>query len=109
VAEVRYYTDEHVSRAIIRGLRNRGIDVLAAQEAMMFSASDDAHLSLARRENRVLFTQDADFLRIAATGVAHAGVVYAHQRTSIGHIIRGLVLIHQVLDAEEMVGQIEFI
>ena len=40
MAEVRYYTDEHVSRAIIRGLRNRGINVLAAQEEMMLGASD---------------------------------------------------------------------
>lgn len=109
MAEVRYYTDEHVARAIIRGLRNRGIDVLTAQEAMMLGASDDAHLTFAQSEKRVLFTQDADFLRMAATGVAHAGVVYAHQRTSIGQIIRGLVLVHQVLDAEEMAGQIEFI
>ena len=62
MAEVRYYTDEHVSRAIIRGLRNRGINVLTAQRAMMLGASDDAHLAFAQRENRVLFTQDADFL-----------------------------------------------
>ena len=75
----------------------------------MLGAPDDAHLALARRENRVLFTHDADFLRIVAAGVSHAGIVYSHQRTSIGAIIRGLVLIHLVLDAEEMVGQIEFI
>lgn len=109
MAEVRYYTDEHVSRAVIRGLRNRGIDVLTAPEADMLSATDDLHLALARRENRVLFTQDADFLRLAAAGATHAGIVYAHQHTPTGRIIRGLVLIHQMLGAEEMVGKVEFV
>lgn len=109
MADVRFYTDEHVSRAVIRGLRNRGIDVLTVHDADMLGASDEDHLALARRENRVLFTQDADFLRIATSGVDHAGIVYASQRTSIGRIIRGLSLIHQVLDAEDMAEQIEFI
>lgn len=109
MTEIRYYTDEHVSRAIVRGLRNRGIDVLTTQEADLLGAPDHAHFSMARRERRVMFTQDADFLRIAATGVEHAGIVYTHQRTSIGETIRGLALIHQVLEAEEMFGQIEFI
>lgn len=101
--------DEHVSRAIVRGLRNRGIDVLTAQEAALLGASDDEHLAFARIEARVLFSQDTDFLRIASTGTHHAGIVYAHQRTPTGQIIRGLVLVHLVLEAEEMVGQIEFI
>lgn len=109
MAEVRYYTDEHVSRAIVRGLRNRGIDVLTAPEASMLAAADNRHLALARRENRVLFTQDADFLRLAAAGATHAGVVYAHQQTPIGRIIRHLALIHLVLSAEEMVGEVEFV
>ena len=30
---VRFYTDEHVPRAAIRGLRQRGVDVLTAAEA----------------------------------------------------------------------------
>lgn len=109
MAEVRHYTDEHVSRATVGGLRNGGSDVLTATEAQMLGAPDHAHLALARRENRVLFTQDADFLRLAAAGVPHSGIVYAHQRTPIGEIIRGLVLIHQVLDANELVDRIEFI
>lgn len=109
MAEVCYYTDEQVSRAVVRGLRNRGIDVLTAQEAALLGAPDNEHLVFARREGRVLFTQDVDFLRMAATGVDHAGIVYAHQRTPVGHIIRGLSLIHQILEAEEMIKQVEYL
>lgn len=57
----------------------------------------------------MLFTHDADFLRLAAAGVHHAGIVHAHQRTSVGEIIRGLMLIHQTLDAEDLVDQVEYL
>ncbi|MFZ2517697.1 MAG: DUF5615 family PIN-like protein, partial [Anaerolineae bacterium] len=72
-------------------------------------ATDEDHLTLARKQRRVVFTQDADFLRLAAAGYNHAGIVYAPQRTAIGEIVRGLVLIHQVLEAEEMVGRVEYL
>ncbi len=109
VGDVRYYTDEHVSRAIIRGIRQRGVDVLSVPEAKMQGAIDQEHLVLAGLEGRVLFTQDDDFLRLASSGVAHAGIAYARQGTSTGAIIRGLMLIHQVLNAEEMVGKVEYL
>lgn len=110
MTQIRYYTDEHVSRAVIKGLRQRGIDVLTVPEAEMLSATDESHFEFAWRERRVIFTLDDDFLRLASKRTEHSGVVYARQgRVSTGDMIRGLVLIYQVLDAEEMVGQIEFL
>jgi hypothetical protein len=109
VSQIRYYTDEHVAYAVIRGLRQRGIDVLSVPEASMMGVSDEMYLSFAYAQGRVLFTQDADFLRLAAAGASHVGIVYAPQYTSLGDIIRGLLLIHQVLDAEDMVGKLEYI
>ena len=41
--------------------------------------------------------------------MAHAGIVYARQGMRLGDLIRGLVLIHQVLDSEEMKGHVEFL
>jgi predicted nuclease of predicted toxin-antitoxin system len=106
---VRYYTDEHVARSVIRGLRQRGIDVLTVPEAGMMAASDAEHLALAYSPGLVVFTQDADFLRLATSGAEHAGIVYAAQNTAIGDIVRGLVLIHQVLSTEEMAMTVEYI
>lgn len=106
---VRYYMDEHIARAVIRGLRHRGIDVLTASEANKLSASDEDHLQFAAEQNRVVVTQDQDFLRLHAVGVAHAGIVYAPQRTPIGAMVSGLVLIHQMLAADEMRGHVEFL
>ena len=106
---VRYYTDEHVAQAVIRGLRQRGIDVLTVPEAGSMGASDEDHLELASKLGRVVFTQDADFLRLATAGANHAGIAYAAQHTRTGDIVRGLFLIHQVLSAEEMMLAIEYL
>jgi predicted nuclease of predicted toxin-antitoxin system len=106
---IKFYTDEHVGRAVVRGLRQRGADVLTVPEAGLLGASDEKHLERAQAESRVLFTQDEDFLRLHATGVAHAGIVYAPQGTSVGDIIRGLMLIHLLLEAEEMIGHVEYL
>lgn len=109
MSEVRYYTDEHVSKAVIRGLRQRGIDVLSMVEANKLGASDEAQLAFALAQGRVLFSQDEDFLRLASFGAPHAGIVYAAQQVAIGHVIQGLLLIHRVLTAEEIVGNVEFL
>lgn len=93
----------------MRGLRQRGVDVLTVVEAGMLGASDEEHLKRALNEGRVIFTQDDDFLRLHAAGADHAGIVYAPQQTPIKDILRGLMVIHQVLDAEDMHGQIEFL
>jgi uncharacterized protein with PIN domain len=98
---IRYYTDEHVSKAVIRGLRERGVDVLSVVDAGLLGASDEEHLARARQEGRVLFTQDVDFLRLAGAGLRHSGIVYASQQASIGEVVRRLMLLYQVLDADE--------
>ncbi|MEL6771167.1 MAG: DUF5615 family PIN-like protein [Bacteroidota bacterium] len=109
MSAIRYYTDEHVGRAVVEGLRRRGIDVQTVVEAGLLGATDESHLAYALAESRVVFTQDDDFLRLASTGTAHSGIVYARQGTPVGDIVRGLVLIHAVLEPAEMVGHIEFL
>lgn len=109
MSKIRYYTDEQVAKAVISGLRQRGVDVLTVPEAANRGATDKAQLAFALIEGRVLFTQDDDFLRLASLGEAHAGIVYAPQQTSIGEIIQGLMLIYHVLEAEEMIGHVEYL
>lgn len=107
--KVSLYTDEHVARAVARGLRQRGVDVLTVAEAGLLGAADEEHLARALVEERVIFTQDDDFLRLHAAGAEHAGIVYAPQQTPVGAIIRGLMLIYQVLEADDMKGRVEFL
>jgi hypothetical protein len=107
---IRFHLDENCDLAIAEGLRRRAIDVTTTPEAGLVMASDEEQLDNVRRENRVIFSQDADFLRMHEAGVAHAGIVYCHQQSrSVGEIIRGLVVIWEILDPEDMRNRVEFL
>jgi hypothetical protein len=75
----------------------------------MLGASDEEHLQKATKGKRVLITEDTDFLRIHAEGFEHAGIVFGKQSKSVGEFIRGVSLIYEVLSADEMRGQLEYI
>ncbi len=107
--KLRFYTDEHVHGSVVQWLRLRDIDVLTTKESKMLGATDAEHIAFAKKEGRVIFTQDVDFLRLHAKGAEHYGIVYAHQRTAIGSVIRGLMLLHQILEYNNMQNHIEFL
>ncbi|AEE54251.1 DUF5615 family PIN-like protein [Haliscomenobacter hydrossis] len=107
--KIRFYLDEQVSKSIQSGLVRRGIEVLTSQEADMLGASDLEQLAFCEQNDWVIFSQDDDFLKLNAAGQTHKGIVYARQRTSIGSIIQGLMLIYQVLEMEDMVNHVEYI
>jgi hypothetical protein len=107
--KIKFFTDEHVASAVIQGLRQRGVEVLSIPEAKMLGESDSSILVRATAENFVVFTQDDDFLRLHASGVRHAGIVYAAQYTPIGETIRGLMLIYEILEPDAMLNHVEFL
>lgn len=75
----------------------------------MLGASDEEPLAFARSQGRVIVTYDDNFLRLAAEGIDHAGIVYGPQGRTVGAMVQGLTLIAQVLTTEEMRAHIEFI
>ena len=107
---VRFHLDENVDHAIAHGFRLRGLDVTTATDANLIAASDPEHIAFALAENRVIFTQDQDFLRHHSTGDEHAGIVYSQQGVrSIGEIVRSLHFLSDCLEPQDMRGQLEFI
>ena len=107
---IKFHLDENVPRAIADGLRRRGIDVTTTPEEGLISSSDRLQLEFALAQNRIIFTQDADFLRLHQAGIKHAGIVFCSQNSrSIGEIIRGLVLIWELLEPEEMLEYVEYL
>jgi hypothetical protein len=107
---IHLHLDENCSLAIAAGLRRRGIDVTTTPEEGLLGASDVDQLAYCLREGRVIFSYDDDLLRLAASGVPHAGVAYCHQRKRrIGEIVRGLVLIWERLDPADMAGQVKYL
>jgi predicted nuclease of predicted toxin-antitoxin system len=108
--KIQFHLDENVSNAIADGLRRRGIDVTTTPEQGLISVSDEEQLEFALTHNRVIFTQDTDFLRLHQANFQHAGIIYCSQGSrSIGEIIRSLIMIWELLDLDEMSGRVEFI
>jgi hypothetical protein len=108
---VGFYVDEHVEAAIVEGLRRRDVDVLTVQEDGRHGKPDDAVLDRATELARLLYTQDADFLTIAANlqraGQSFAGVVFARAlKLSIGERIGQLELLGLASDAGEHDGTV---
>jgi Domain of unknown function (DUF5615) len=107
---LRFHLDEHVAGAIAAGLRRRGVDVTTAADAALLGAEDEAHLAFALAHGRVVFTSDEDYLALHDAGTEHAGIAYCQQQSrSIGDVIRGLVLLWEFLDPEDMRNHVEFI
>ena len=106
---VRFYLDEHIPSAVAEGLRQRGIEVRTLAEMDRLGAQDKEPLAHARRDSRVLVTHDDDFLRLAAEGTSHAGIVYVPRERSIGDIVRGLVRIGRASSEEDLRQQIRFL
>jgi Uncharacterized protein conserved in bacteria len=81
--------DEHIPYSIVKGLRRRGLDVITVQGMGLSSAEDKTIMDRAREEGRVIYTRNADFLRLHHAGFKHAGIFYHHTLAySIGEAIR---------------------
>ena len=107
---MKIYTDENMEGAIIAGLRRRGIDIFTAKELGSLGKSDEFHLKKANELNAVILTHDADFIKLAAKGYKHKGIIYVHpQKVTISECIRKVELLTQVLTDEEMENHIEFL
>jgi predicted nuclease of predicted toxin-antitoxin system len=107
---IRYHLDEHVAHGIADGLRRLGIDVTTTTDANLLGAEDLDHIAYGLAQGRVIFTEDDDFLSLAAAGTPHSGLAYCQQNSrSIGQIIRALELIWEVCEPDELKNRVEFI
>lgn len=111
---VALFMDHHVSAAITAGLRDRNVDVLTAMEEGAAQWPDEHILERAKEIDRVVFTQDDDFLVLADAWIEaerpFAGLVYAHQLAiTTGQAVRDLELIAKALDPDDMRNRVEFI
>jgi predicted nuclease of predicted toxin-antitoxin system len=111
---IAFYMDEHVHRAITNGLRLRNVDVLTVQEDDQTGVSDEMVLARSITLNRVVFTQDDDFLLIAnrlqQQGVYFTGVIYGHQqKVTVGDCVRDLEMIAKAAAPEDLASLVQYL
>ncbi len=114
--QIKFYFDEDALRiSLARALRERGVDVLTAEEAGMRERDDEEHLEFATARGRVLYSfNTGDFCRIhteyIVSNKSHAGIILGQQqRYSVGEQMRRLMRIVNARTAEQMVDQLEFL
>ncbi len=111
---VSFYMDVNVEGPITRGLRQRGVDVLTAQEDGMGELPDEQLLDRAAALGRIVFTHDDDFLaeasRRQSEGVSFIGVLYIHQRdVLIGRCINDLETVASASNLDEYANQVRYL
>ena len=91
-----YFDEDSQDSTLIRALRSRGVDVVAASEAGMKRRSDAEQLQWSTTHGRVLYSCNArDFYKLhtllLTSGDAHGGIILApQQQYSIGECLRRL-------------------
>lgn len=109
----RLIVDVHVPFAIVEALRKLGIDTLTAQEAGLARASDEDLLKDAASLDRVLITQDQDFLAIGAKWQRQAihfpGIIYVPQGVPYGRTISDVELLLLCGTGEELRNQVYYL
>ena len=108
------YMDHHVRSAVVAGLKRRGVDVLTTHDDGAAKKGDEWLLQRATELGRIVYTNDDDFLEIAAQWQKEerpfSGVIYAHQENvTDGQVIKDLELITKASDAEYMRNRVEYL
>jgi predicted nuclease of predicted toxin-antitoxin system len=113
VAEpLQFFFDQHIHGAVASGLRQHGVNVLTAQEAGRCGLPDPDQLAFATAQERVMVTHDTDYLALAASGVNHAGIAWCDAtkyRNLVGPLLQMLLLLHGVLDRDDMKNRVEYL
>ncbi len=104
-----------MQRAVVAGLKARGVDATTALEIGAAHWPDEKQLALAQSQGRVLFSFNAShFSRIHAEYLSqdkpHAGIVLGpQQRYGVGEQLRRLANLIAHRTAEDMQSQLEFL
>lgn len=111
---IKLYLDEDtISRALIRALRTRGVDLLTAQEAGKITTPDQEQLEYAISQGRAIFTFNTrDFVILhtdyTTNNREHAGIIVSDQ-IQVGLLMRRLLKLIGTVSAAEMHNRLEFL
>ena len=108
------YMDVHVPMAVTEALRRRGLDILTSQDDGTAVQDDERLLARATDLGRLFFSQDQDFLRIAAewqrAGRPFVGVLFAAQQgVSLGLLADDLELLLTCCEPAELQNLVTYL
>ncbi len=111
---LKAYTDEHVVFGLVQALRQRGMDVVRVQDRGRAQADDADLLDESLHDERIMLTNDTDFLILAAQRTEHQQrfapiFFWPQQRRSIGQLIRNIIREASRSDYDSICSQVFFL
>jgi predicted nuclease of predicted toxin-antitoxin system len=106
---LKFLVDENVDISVSKALVYRGIDTLSVKVAGLLGASDDVILKFANNHDRIIVTQDADFLKFHSVNSSHKGMVFITRQMKVGDIVRGLEKVEILYNSEDMINNVLFL
>jgi hypothetical protein len=108
------YADHHVVFAIVQALRSRGMDVVTAADCGQERADDAVLLTYALANQRVMITNDTDFLALAAEHARRSEVFapvffWPQQKRGIGEVMRKIIREATVHTYDEACSRVFFL
>ncbi|NQU21415.1 MAG: DUF5615 family PIN-like protein [Candidatus Nealsonbacteria bacterium] len=93
---LKAFADEHIVFPIVQALRARGMDVVTVQDRSLQGTDDSVLLDATLQDERVMLTNDRDFLVLAADRAARQEVFapvfyWPQQRRTIGEVVRSVI------------------
>jgi hypothetical protein len=114
--QIRSYVDEDaMARALVRGLRARGVDLTTMLDEGMSEQDDMAQLEYATQHGPVLYTFNVGHFyhlhaEYMAQGKSHAGIIVVfRQRYSVGEQRRRLLQLISMKSAEGRRNSLQFL
>jgi len=111
-----YLDDDSSAKALVKALRERGVDVVTTMEVGLDGRDDEEHLAYAPVQSRVLCSFNIqDFYRIhsqwLSEGKSHAGIILAQQQKhrEVGERLRRILNLAASKSAEDMKNSVEFL
>ena len=106
--------DEHVIGALVDALRKRRMDVVTVLELGLKSAEDSVLMAQALTDQRLLLTNDTDFLALAAdchsrTDVFPPILFWPQQQRPIGYLIGQIIVLASHEDYAELCSRVFFL
>jgi len=111
---LKAYADENVIAPLVEALRRRGMDVVTVQERGRREADDAELLDEALLDERLMLTNDTDFLAIASDrasrGESFAPIIYwPQQQRRIGDLVQALIALASNHEYSQLLGQVVFL
>lgn len=111
---LKAYADEYIVFGLVQALRQRAMDVVRVQDHGREQTDDAELLDEALHDERVMLTNDVDFLALAAQRAAQQQrfapiFFWPQQRRSIGQLVRSIIREASRYDYDSACSQVFFL